>query len=632
VLNLFTGTLQVPGGWLTSASGSVTFSATSEGDPVSAASLSNNGSTWGAWMGAAPGESQTVTWNFGADGTNKSVYLRFRDSYGDISPSIIEHINVDTVAPASTVTALPATSPGTFQVAWSGSDATSGIASYDVEVREGTGGEWTALLSATTATATSFTGQNGTTYYFRARARDEAGHVEAWPGSYDTYTKADTEGPTGAVTINAGALSTTARSVLLYLPATDASSTVTQMRLSTDDTAWGAWQSHTTPFAYTLPATDELKTVYIQFRDQHGNVSATASDTIRLDEAAGTDRYMTINNGAHWTNSTSVTLTISAPARTSQMRLSYDNSFPGANWRLFDSRPEWELTPYGDHTLPYTVYVRVRGMDGNESTYQDDIIYDPVPPTGTLSIQSVTSNSVQVNLSADDDSSNDSAVDMRVALTSNLSQVAWQPYASSRTLPRNGTAPENVRAYAQFRDGAGNVSSVVCAAASGSCPAGGSTATATATATRTPTRTPTRTITATATRTPTRTITATATRTATRTPTRTPTATGSTTRTPTRTVTTTGTAVATGTRTPTATASVAASATRTTTATAVATVTGTRTATVTALPSGTATRTTTATRTVSPTRTTTVTRTPTVSVTETPDVHEIYLPIIVHRR
>jgi hypothetical protein len=491
VPNLFTGTLQVPGGWLTSASGSVSFSGTSVGDPVSAASLSNNGSTWGAWMGAAPGESQTVTWNFGADGANKSVYLRFRDTYGDISSNIIEHVNVDTVAPASTMTALPATSPGTFQVAWSGSDATSGITSYDVEVREGTGGEWTPLLSATTATATSFTGQNGTTYYFRARARDEAGHVEAWPGTYDTYTKADTEGPTGAVTINAGALSTTSRSVLLYLPASDALSTVTQMRLSSAGTTWGAWQSYTTPFAYTLPATDELKTVSIQFRDQHGNVSATASDTIRLDEAAGSDELVTINNGALWTNSTSVTLTISAPARTSNMRLSNDGGFAGTGWQLFESRPTWNIIPYGSYAIPRTVYVRVRNIDGTESTvYSDDIIYDPVPPTGTLSIQSVTSSSVNVNLRASDPDNLSGVAAMRVALTSNLSQVAWQPYASSRTLPRNGTAPENVRAYAQFRDGAGNVSTVVCAAASGSCAAGGSTATATATATRTPTRTP----------------------------------------------------------------------------------------------------------------------------------------------
>ncbi len=628
VPNVFTGTLELPDGWLTTQAGSISVSGTSTGDDVAAAALSNNGLSWGPWFTLTPGVTETVTWNFASDGANQSVYLRLQDSYGDVGPAASGTVNVDTVAPASAMQALPPTQASTIvTLSWSGSDATSGMGSYDVQVREGTGGEWTPLLSATSATETTFTGQHGITYYFRARAHDVAGNVEAWPSSYDTKTLVDTAAPTGSVTINAGAHATTARQVTLYLPASDAHNPVSQMRLSTNGTTWGDWQTRASPFNYTVPQGDGLQTVYAQYRDAAGNASAVFSDAIRLDEAAGSDELVTINNGALWTNSTSVTLTISAPARTSNMRLSNDGGFANAAWQLFESRPDWELIPYGSYAIPRTVYVRVRNIDGTESTvYSDEIIYDPVPPTGTLSIQSVTSNSVNVNLSANDPDNLSGVAFMRVALTSNLSQVAWQPYASLRTLPRNGTAPENVRAYAQFRDGAGNVSTVVCAAANGSCPAGGSTATATAT--RTPTRTPTRTITATATRTSTRTPTATVTTTGTAvaTGTRTPT------RTPTATITTTGTAVATGTRTPTAIASVTASTTRTTTATAVATVTGTRTATVTALPSGTATRTTTATRTVSPTRTITVTRTPTVSVTETPDAHKVYLPIIVQRR
>jgi hypothetical protein len=156
------------------------------------------------------------------------------------------------------------------------------------------------------------------------------------------------------------------------------------------------------------------------------------------------------------------------------MRLSNDGGFANASWQLFESRPDWVLTPYNNDADPLTVWVRVRNIDGTESdSYIDTIKYDPGPPTGTLSIQSVTSSSVNVNLSARDPDNLSGVAAMRVGLTSNLSQVAWQPYASSRTLPRNGTAPENVRAYAQFRDGAGNVSTVVCATPDGTlCAAG----------------------------------------------------------------------------------------------------------------------------------------------------------------
>ncbi len=589
----FTGVLTLPSAWSTSRTVEVTFSGESVDGSLEAGAVHQqpNATTWN-WWPLTEGEEVTTTYTFNKDGTFP-LSLRLRDVYGRTAIVVSDTVQVDSIAPQSSMQNLrPSISTTQIPLAWSGSDATSGLSGYDVEVREGSAGEWTRLLTETTALSTTFTGVHGTTYSFRVRAHDVAGNVERWPFQ-DTYTLVDTEAPTGTLLINDGAYATSARSVMLALSTTDGVSGSSQMRLRAGGESWSEWLSLARSLLYELPLGDGEQAVYVQFMDSAGNISAEISDTIRLDEAAGTDGLVTINNGALWTNSTSVTLTISAPAHTDRMRLSNDGGFAGAQWRYFDTRPTWNLTPYDNDADPLTVWVRVKNVDGTVSaSFFDTIKYDPVPPTGTLSIQSVTSSSVRVNLSANDPDNLSGVASMRVALTSNLSQVAWQPYASSRTLPRNGTAPENVRAYAQFRDGAGNVSSVVCAAANGSCPAGGSTATATAT--QTPTRTPTRTITATATRTPTRT--------------------------PTATITTTGTAVATGTRTPTVTASVTASTTRTTTATAVATVTGTRTATVTALPSGTA------------TRTITVTRTPTVSVTETPDAHKVYLPIIVQRR
>jgi hypothetical protein len=471
----FTGVLNLPEGWVNSRAVEVSFSGTTSSETLEAGAVNRNAAAtaWN-WLPATEGEVVSTVYTFTQDGT-LPLYLQLREQYGRAAIVVQGTVQIDTVRPNSTMQALPATiSSAEIELDWSGSDDRSGLASYDVEVREGTGGEWMPLLSATTVTDTTFTGQHGITYYFRARARDVAGNVEAWPYDYDAYTLVDTVAPTGSLTINAGAHATTARQVTLYLPASDAHNSVNQMRLSTDGTSWGEWQGRATPFNYTLPQGDGPQTVYAQYRDAAGNSSAAVSDTIRLDEAAGSDELVTINNGALWTNSTSVTLTISAPARTSNMRLSNDGGFANAGWQLFESRPEWELIPYGSYAIPRTVYVRVRNMDGTESTvYSDEIIYDPVPPTGTLSIQSVTNNSVHVNLSAQDPDNLSGVAFMRVGLTPNLSQVAWQPYASSRTLPRNGTAPENVRAYAQFRDGAGNVSTVVCATADGTTCAGG---------------------------------------------------------------------------------------------------------------------------------------------------------------
>ncbi len=88
----------------------------------------------------------------------------------------------DTTPPASAVNALPIHSRApSFSVGWSGSDNLAGIASYDVYQRTD-GGGWALWQNDTTATAVTFSGQAGHTYYFYSQAMDKAGNAEAAPG------------------------------------------------------------------------------------------------------------------------------------------------------------------------------------------------------------------------------------------------------------------------------------------------------------------------------------------------------------------------------------------------------------------------------------------------------------------
>jgi len=64
----------------------------------------------------------------------------------------------DPTAPSSQVAALPTYSPASFALAWSGSDATSGVAAYDVEYRVGLTNTWSTLFFATQQTQTLFAG------------------------------------------------------------------------------------------------------------------------------------------------------------------------------------------------------------------------------------------------------------------------------------------------------------------------------------------------------------------------------------------------------------------------------------------------------------------------------------------
>ncbi|WP_299090228.1 family 43 glycosylhydrolase [uncultured Metabacillus sp.] len=98
--------------------------------------------------------------------------------------------------------------------------------------------------------------------------------------------KGDTESPEGRFTINFGAEYTNKRTVSLSLEATDDSSGVHQVRYSTDGKEWTEWEPYTTSKELTLPAGDGEKTVFVEFKDQAGNISETYDQKIILDMTA----------------------------------------------------------------------------------------------------------------------------------------------------------------------------------------------------------------------------------------------------------------------------------------------------------------------------------------------------------
>jgi hypothetical protein len=96
----------------------------------------------------------------------------------------------DTGIPTSQVTTLPRwTNAASFAASWAGADVgPAGIASYDVQYRDGSG-PWTDWLITTTQTSAIFNGAYGHTYYFRSRACDRANNLETYPpGNGDAST------------------------------------------------------------------------------------------------------------------------------------------------------------------------------------------------------------------------------------------------------------------------------------------------------------------------------------------------------------------------------------------------------------------------------------------------------------
>ena len=82
-----------------------------------------------------------------------------------------------------------------FDVEWTGEDKESGVYSFDIEYKEGEKGKWKIWLKETKSRATSFKGEDGITYYFRAKARDNAGNWSEYFEQDAIHTTIDVSPP-----------------------------------------------------------------------------------------------------------------------------------------------------------------------------------------------------------------------------------------------------------------------------------------------------------------------------------------------------------------------------------------------------------------------------------------------------
>lgn len=130
------------------------------------------------------------TW--GPAGNGVGFWVQYGVGYDRINFFTIvpPSIDADTISPMSAVNELESYQiDPTFKVSWSGSDEGWGINWYDIQYKDGQGGEWTDLIQNTKITETSFTGTRGHEYYFRSRAKDIDYNQEPYPeGDGDTNT------------------------------------------------------------------------------------------------------------------------------------------------------------------------------------------------------------------------------------------------------------------------------------------------------------------------------------------------------------------------------------------------------------------------------------------------------------
>jgi hypothetical protein len=161
-----------------------------------------------------------------------TVRITSSDVAGNEEPAHVYAVAIDRRPPEVRMGALSHYQSSTrFQVTWAGNDdpSGSGLADFDVQVRDGLGGLWANWLTRTTLTGATFNGERGHTYFFRVKARDLAGNEASFTdgssytvienvrnGSFDTGNFSEwtasgllrkavvpVEGPTGSTVLAA---------------------------------------------------------------------------------------------------------------------------------------------------------------------------------------------------------------------------------------------------------------------------------------------------------------------------------------------------------------------------------------------------------------------------------------------
>jgi C1A family cysteine protease len=106
--------------------------------------------------------------------------------------------------------------------------------------------------------------------------RDRADNVSS---VYSDTIILDVTPPTGSILIQEGAEVISDTQVTLTVSASDTYG-ITHMRLRNDTAAWSVWEPFATGRSWILPALPGTHTVWVQFQDPAGNVSAAYSDSI----------------------------------------------------------------------------------------------------------------------------------------------------------------------------------------------------------------------------------------------------------------------------------------------------------------------------------------------------------------
>ena len=251
------------------------------------------------------------------------------------------------------------------------------------------------------------------------------------------------------ISINNGAFETYSSAVNVYLNANNAKF----MRFGeTSDLSDSVWVSYSQTYTHTFSSMSEgTKRLFVQFKDEDGNISPVQSDSILLTTSGYVGVWL--NGGETLTNNTQVTLRAIYPEAT-HIIVSNTPNFLNSYWETYSEQRFWKLS---EEDGTKKVYVRFKGGNADENKiFTASIELDTTPPNVTMEINNgnefTATTSVNLNFSYLGSPPSHMKISNTEAPENTSPWIEYQnPY--SWTIPREDGEKT---VYAIFKDTAGN--------------------------------------------------------------------------------------------------------------------------------------------------------------------------------
>jgi len=286
-----TGSININSSALYTASQTVklNLSGTDKSSGISTMSFSSDNISWTAPVAYATSKTFTLP---AGDGS-KTIYVRYFDKAGNASEVYSKSIILDTLPPSGTVSVNEGAayiSQTAVTLGLSAADAGSGLSKMSFSTN---GTTWTTAENYAATKAWTFTAGDGAKKVY-VKFQDKSGK---WSTPVFTQVLLDTIPPTGTLSINDNAVSTSASLVTLNLTGYDVGSGVDQIRFSADGGVnWSSWEAFSASRSFTLLSGNGTRQVQCQLRDKAGLSSVIFSDSIVVDIQISTDWSQTASN------------------------------------------------------------------------------------------------------------------------------------------------------------------------------------------------------------------------------------------------------------------------------------------------------------------------------------------------